>query len=142
MDDEAPEVLEGDQVTDLVLNTSPDQLLQSLVALVNEGRVPALPINLWTGGQVISGELVSAARYLDETARLLEQVDSVDEIGGIARVHRELALAAQVWSSGDELPLYIHLLNVTSRHATGGPTTTCWRGRLSRVDGWSLALPE
>jgi hypothetical protein len=70
---------------------------------------------------------------------LLEQAGTLDEADAIARVHRELALAAQVWNSGEEPPLYIHLLDVTSR-PTGADSTTCWRGRLARVDGWLLAL--
>src|SRR6478752_9953195 len=100
----------GDDLTELVLNTSPDQFLQSLVTVANEGHIAELSITLWVGGQIISGQLVSAARHLDETAALLERSGRGNGVEPIVDVHRRLALAAQVVSSDhDEVPIYIHL---------------------------------
>ena len=138
MDEQRPY---GDDLTDLVLNTSPDQFLEALVTVANEGHVSELSITLWVGGQIVSGQLVSAARYLDETALLLEQSAHGHGVEQIVDIYRRLALAAQVVSSDhDEVPVYIHLLDATfgpTRSSVGEPRRH-WRGRLSRVDGWIL----
>ncbi|MEE6178302.1 hypothetical protein [Mycobacterium sp. 050134] len=123
-----------------------DPELVRLVQFINAVDTAEVGLTLHVKGCVVSGMLISAARYY----RLL-----VDEFSGpnhngegaaaFADFYRpalekvEEAIASQTLEKRPDLPRHIHFRRAqTVINGQGSFTRSLWRGRLTEVDGWSF----
>ncbi|MCY1514629.1 hypothetical protein D9M68_491780 [compost metagenome] len=122
-----------------------DAFLQFLVNLVNNGsQIESIGVTLQMGGMLVSGSIVSGAKYFDSFAASF--TGSLNTLDAAARdaVHASLAELGDVFrvpQPADPLPNYIHLADALFFTADGTPIAgqpTLWRGRTSSVDGFIL----
>ncbi|WP_199428810.1 hypothetical protein [Qaidamihabitans albus] len=121
-----------------------DFLLQAFVDAVNQADDFTIAVTLSVPGGVVTGELITARRWMNEVANSVDTGDSA-AAALVADVYREQATlygsqrAQQNPLRGDVS--YIHLRD--ARWVTGnggvGPGLY-WRGLLNEVAGWSLGL--
>lgn len=123
-----------------------DWLLQHLVALVTDGPLE-MGITLQVSGLLVSGRLVSGARYFEGIAsdfahglaaypQVAKSVrDSFEEFG-------KLIYQSDAAPSSRPLPHYIHLTDAKFFSTAGEPVPAekgvWWRGRISEVGGFAL----
>jgi hypothetical protein len=111
----------------------------------NQGLTCA--ITLYSGGLVISGDLISGVAFSNGIAEALERQAgeeplTAEELGSLARMFRSQAkeLVKTVRTEEAGPAQYIHLADATI--FAGGhhhvPFGGYWRGRLSRIDSWSF----
>jgi hypothetical protein len=120
-----------------------DWFLQMLVKAVDTSVHLGTGITLNVGGILISGQLVSAQKYMEQTLGGL--ADARTQIGVSAESAAKLkdGLPEQAAEGGtlDQGPAFIHLKDARF-HAlgkNGWPQDGCWwRGKLSAVDGFVL----
>jgi hypothetical protein len=128
------------------LSLAPDWLLQHLVALVTDGPLE-MGITLQVSGLLVSGKLVSGARYFEgiasdfahglaahpQVAKSLRQ--SFEEFG-------KLIYEGDAATSARPLPHYIHLTDTKFFSTAGDPIPAgkgvWWRGRIAEVGGFTL----
>lgn len=125
---------------------SVDLMLETFVCLAEEQDV-SLGVTLTIHGLLISGNIISLQKYLEGIAQGFESTTSNQKIGQI--IAESYLNATQEYlkirTDGglEELPprLYIHLSDANFIFGnTIVPTETgvYWRGRLEKVDGFSL----
>jgi len=120
-----------------------DPTLESLIELANSGTM-SLGVTLWVGGVVISGTLVGVSEYFEGVAGFVE--GSGEGGAAIAGAYRKLAgtFHYEIGSQPEDVerfPTMIHLkaARVFSAGAAAMPRQGLWwRGRLDRVDGYSI----
>lgn len=123
-----------------------DWFLQSLVKLAN--GIPALEIGitLQVSGMLVSGSLVSGARYFEGFS---EEFSSAFTDDGIAdSIKDSYNKFSELYPSGEDKnissppPQFIHLKNARFFNTAGSPIPTnrgvWWRGRVSEVGGFSI----
>jgi hypothetical protein len=146
--DETPSVLPQPPV---------DFVLQAIVQLANDTGIE-LGLTVCVGGIVVSGTLIPGKKYFEEIANdalqasgpadqaVIRQAIS-DYLGNFGKmIYEQPENEEQSGNNGDEtmkkLPGYIHLRGAKFFHNSGNPIPTNqglrWRGRLSKVDGFSL----
>jgi hypothetical protein len=121
-----------------------DPYLSALVRTANAGALTA-NVTLWVAGAVLSGHLIGAGEYFETLAAVLEaagadaeisegyreQADYFREIGG-----DDVGQAMEA----DYTVTYIHLRDLRDWSIIGFPVKgVLWRGRIDKIDGWSLA---
>jgi hypothetical protein len=121
----------------------PDAMLQFLVRVIADADI-SLHVALWVHGQVVSGEMVSAAAWYGEMAHQFERseaaigIEAGEGMGGALREMERYAAVAAATPRDDKEPiLYVHLINATAIDGVNR-INGHWRGRLSSVDGWTL----
>ncbi|MFG6111142.1 gas vesicle accessory protein GvpU [Stenotrophomonas nematodicola] len=123
-----------------------DDFLQSIVNTVNLQPNYQLPVTLYLGGSLVSGQLISGDRYFEEMAELLSRGTydaehereltraSVNEFGDKYRKARE--------DQGEQDgPVFIHLREASVFGLTGSPIPSnpvLWRGRINAVSGFHI----
>jgi hypothetical protein len=118
-------------------------LLASLVRDVNTGDTEdGLSITLTVGGAIISGKLGSRTAYNRACMWHVDQGAKRDS-AGIRAAFRADAEADE--ASPSAWPSYVHVQDVRFFDATGASVprgthwpSVWWRGRIERVDGWTL----
>jgi hypothetical protein len=145
-----PMPVEYSQVEDV--NGAPDQLLATLVDIVNSLPGVELGVTLYVRGSIVSGLLISGRSYFGLLRAVLEESgddDSKPFVDALAEILNEVANIyprRPSEESADESPpdlartTYIHLRAATV-HVPGpnpGLEQGLWRGRLSEVSGWSI----
>jgi hypothetical protein len=93
----------------LPLSQAPDWLLQHLVALVTDGPLE-MGITLQVGGLLVSGKLVSGARYFEAAARPLPHYIHLTDTKFFSTAGDPVPAGKGVW----------------------------WRGRIAEVGGFTL----
>jgi hypothetical protein len=136
---------ESSPVSDTPIDPPKDWLLAFLVGLANDAGVE-LDITVVADGAVISGRLVSMQRWLTLNADRFP----AGEVAQVLSDHlRDIALSVTPGKDDSDeepeqtgvAPSYIHLTDARFVHGDGIVPNDCsllWRGRLSRVTGWSL----
>jgi len=134
------------------MNTSknwqePDGILQSLVTLVNEGRI-SLTITLIVNGTIVSGSVISGQEYTEAMKDIfaLGVPDAPED--SASRVLEAIAekLSPQLSSSAGtahdtQLTAFIHLKDMRRLGDNLKFTDAefpVWRVRLSAIDGWMI----
>jgi hypothetical protein len=121
------------------IHATPDPILRAIVGWTTQDESLEMGLTLHVAGVVVSGILVSAARFFDALAEWLksEGAEGWAEsfAGPMAEMFREPDPNAAEVS-------FVHLLN--ARVFTSGTDKplpeALWRGRLSEVSGWSVGL--
>lgn len=122
---------------------APDYILATLVELGNDAGLE-VGIRLFVGGLVLSGTLVSGAKYFDDVAQAIEGDEPVGENGSnaLAGLFKQVANKYRALTSDEDDDLtveYIHLQDAWSHSPGQNPLVVgSWRGRLSKIDGWAL----
>ena len=127
-------------------NKMKDPLLNLLISLSEKSESEStpeshsgIPITLFVGGIIISGEIVSKAVYYQQFA-----AGNVHDILSKFMSKTELATLTEGCEAANK---YIHLSRVqfistngnsTLNQAIGTGTTFFWRGRLDRIDGFHV----
>jgi hypothetical protein len=135
-----------DPIDRVALATEPDWFLQHLVWLANTGGVEA-GVTLVCGGTIVSGMLVSGAKYVQGFREEFTSSLAAELISVLDPMFDALA-APYAPTSDDENGLtverthYIHLRDARF-YAAGQPPIpgnrgVWWRGRLASVSGFSL----
>ncbi|OQO90713.1 gas vesicle accessory protein GvpU [Saccharomonospora piscinae] len=122
-----------------------DFLLQAFVDAANQMEDFAMGVTLSVSGGIISGDLVTATRWMDEVATLVEMEGS-EAAYHVGNVYREQAglykkRASQNRGEVHGEVTYIHLRNSQwlMREGHLGPEPGVhWRGLLTEVSGWAL----
>lgn len=117
-----------------------DPVLASLVRDVNAGDTEeGLSITLTVGGAIISGKLGSRTAYNRACMWHIDQ--------GTKRDSAEIRAAFRADADADEAswPSHVHVQDVRFFDATGASIprgahwpSVWWRGRIERIDGWTL----
>ncbi|ACU95104.1 MULTISPECIES: hypothetical protein [Saccharomonospora] len=123
----------------------PDFLLQAFVDAANQMEDFSMGVTLSVAGGIISGDLVTAPRWMDEVATLVEMEGS-EAAYHVANVYREQAglykkRAAQNRGEVHGEVTYIHLRDaqwLLDGHRLGPTPGMHWRGLLTEVSGWAL----
>ena len=120
-----------------------DPLLAGLVRDVNDRDTDdGLSITLIVGGAIVSGKLGSRTAYNRACMWHLDQGAERDnvEIRAVFRSDEEAGEAAP-----SSWPSYVHVRDMRFFDATGASVprgrhwpSVWWRGRIERVDGWTL----
>lgn len=121
-----------------------DGILLGLRDSAQSGSITGVGITLTIGGSVISGTLVGRNTWLDSMHNDLST--NHPTIGKVTEVLRD---TFRHDLSGDEAELsklmdddlFIHLVDakyVTGMNALPSEGSLFWRGRIDRVEGWSL----
>lgn len=123
----------------------PDFFLQNLVGFANDIGIES-PVTLHVGGFLVSGIVISGAKYFEEFSKIYGAGFADAELG--REIAGSLATLKKIYDRSDKPddpsppPTYIHLKNCRMFHNSGGPVpnngSVLWRGRLSCVDGFSL----
>lgn len=123
----------------------PDFLLQAFVDAANQMEDFAMGVTLCVPGGIVSGDLVTATRWMDEVATLVEMEGS-EAAFHVANVYREQAglykkRASQNRGEVHGEVTYVHLRDtqwlIQSGQLSPEPGVH-WRGLLTEVSGWSL----
>jgi hypothetical protein len=121
---------------------APDPLLDFLVKAAEAGMEVGLTLHV--SGVVVSGLVVSAARYLKEMSALIASAGVAPEFAeSLAELAAEMP--AEDLELMDEMPAweFIHLSGARI-HTPGSMAANhqpmLWRGRLDHVSGWSLGV--
>lgn len=142
MENEVEKAAEAVHVNDGV---DRDWLLQHLVTHINQTQDYSMPITLWVGGGMISGNLVSGSKFFD--AYTEEIVKNVKPEGKDATRSLFRKLGDRYYQPVDNPTatdtVFIHLLNARLWNPSGstpshGNPGVCWRGRISQITGYSL----
>lgn len=123
----------------------PDFLLQAFVDAANQMEDFAMGVTLSVAGGTITGDLVTATRWMEEVATLVEMEGS-EAAYHVANVYREQAglykrRAAQHRGEVHGEVTYVHLRDsqwVMPSGYLGPEPGVHWRGLLTEVAGWSL----
>ncbi|WP_019813647.1 hypothetical protein [Saccharomonospora saliphila] len=123
----------------------PDFLLQAFVDAANQMDDFAMGVTLSVSGGLITGDLVTARRWMEEVATLVE-LEGSEAAYHVANVYREQAgiykmRAAQNRGEVHGEVTYVHLRDSQWVQPSGhlGPEPGVhWRGLLTEVAGWSL----
>ncbi|HVT36067.1 MAG TPA: gas vesicle accessory protein GvpU [Nevskiaceae bacterium] len=125
-------------------HASPDFYLRELVTIVNKTGL-TFPITLWVGGSVVSGYLIGGADYFEELGSSLETFFASAKVDDPMSIANSLVEPYRKHYEDipdeDPPPTYIHLRNARVFAPGQNPMPsvgTIWRGRLSRVDGFSF----
>ncbi|MDV6304857.1 hypothetical protein R3P93_20030 [Rhodococcus cerastii] len=117
-----------------------DQLLTRIVTLFNLNSEAEVGITLTVSGVVVSGTLVSGARYFDAANETWSKGDLAAIWSLEVEHYRQLAdgtdradLSTEIARTG-----YIHLLDAVVHEGGRQLGVAAWRGRLTEVSGWSL----
>ena len=117
-----------------------DQLLTRMVTLFNLNSEAKVGITLTVSGLVVSGTLVSGAKYFDAANETWFKGDLAAIWSLEVEHYRQLAdgtdkadLSAEIARTG-----YIHLLDAVVHEGGRQLGLEAWRGRLTEVSGWSL----
>jgi hypothetical protein len=128
------------------LSQGPDWLLQHLVALVTDGPLE-IGMTLQVGGFLVSGKLVSGARYFEGIASdFAHGLAAYPQVAQSVRASFEefgkLIYEGNAGPSARPLPHYIHLTDTKFFSTAGEPVPAgkgvWWRGRISEVGGFAL----
>lgn len=134
------------------VNTEPDVILRTLVALANDSKEMEVGVTLHVSGIIVSGSLISYDAYWEAFRVLVHEngSPSVQSFGetfadAITGANRDAELDGNRTAEDDEAghhepPNYIHLRDAVVWAPGVEPTLakTLWRGRLSHVSAWSL----
>ncbi|NIJ14404.1 hypothetical protein FHU38_004805 [Saccharomonospora amisosensis] len=132
-----------------------DFLLQAFVDAANQMDDFSMALTLSVPGGIVTGDLVTASRWMNEVATLVE-MDGSEAAYHVANVYREQAglyRRRRAQNRGEVLGevTYIHLRDaqwVTGSGMLGPEPGIHWRGLIVDVAGWSLgrlplpAMPE
>ncbi len=116
-----------------------DWMLQLLVAMINSDPRNSMGLTLSVRGSVVSGIAVHRGRWAEEMMRAVVEAGSESEGSPVADVFRSVKMDAEAGSDLGEESVrtgFIHLVDASVDQVLVGH----WRGRLSRVDGWSLGV--
>jgi hypothetical protein len=112
-----------------------DLVLESIVSAVNRSPAGGIPITLYVGGIVVSGEMIGDRQYAELAGR--------EVASGGSETHRRLGqtIADFAVAAVDPAasPQHVNLREVVLA-MPGSHTLTVnavWRGRLAAVDGYS-----
>jgi hypothetical protein len=127
------------------LHQLPDENLVRWVAAV-EKQDATLGVTLMIGGIIITGTLVSSARWFSELAELAEQHENPQWSEGNTQALRERALAEQVEVIAEHATdsyRYLHIVDAVTHGASTRPFGQFrWRVRLASIDAWTLGVME
>jgi len=121
-----------------------DWFLQRLASFANEHGLE-MGITLQVSGLLVSGTLVSGARYFEAIAENFSQ--GLARHADLARVMKEgVASFAEVYAdvggTTPPLPQYLHLKDAQFFSTTGTPVPenqrVWWRGRVSEIGGFTI----
>lgn len=127
------------------VHASPDHVLVTLVRLVNNLPSAEIGLTLYVGGSIVSGLLVSGHSYFKLLSALVAGDGTDPSRTAFASIFQRAGEVYPESSEEDDEPKFsrtgfIHL-RAASVHTVGSTDTIdqdLWRGRLSRVDGWSM----
>lgn len=123
-----------------------DGFLQALVEMANAENVQlSFGITLNVGGVIISGQLISIRKYLEDFGEVFAEsfeISGHEEIGAMLRRAFKEAPTSVDDDSSSPGPSYIHLADARF-HSFDGRTIpsqqgVLWRGKLSSIDGFVL----
>jgi hypothetical protein len=147
------------------LRQNEDWFLRSLVLAANAvGDGPRVPITLYVGGTVITGDIVSGLAWFEGLAREIEEhspkegsdarakrrtrstLPSADQQIPLSRFLRETGERVYHTENASRPPAYIHLADATIVVPNGRPIPAeggvYWRARLSQIDAFHLGRLE
>jgi hypothetical protein len=125
-----------------------DPLLESFVSMCDRSDME-VGITLTIGGSTITGRLVAAKEYRKEFGRLMARLSGVDpdsaEGAEVVATFSPDEASPVTGLDPEVVPLAEHpgYLHLKQARVSLGPDLApaegvLWRGRISRVDGWSL----
>lgn len=132
---------ENNEITQVVRVDDKDWFLQSLINMVNGGKM-SFGITLNVGGFLVSGTLIGGKEYFEgfgeDFASGFQDLDSAESIKAAFSKNGE------IYTSEEDAPppSYVHIKDARFFNTNGNPIPgnrgVWWRGRVAEVDGFSL----
>lgn len=148
----ADENTEGEQasVQHVEVIGGKDWFLQSMIETVINAGVE-IGISLIVDGIIVSGILISGAKYFEELGESLKQASEADgdiqsimgeSWKGYKAIYDKPEDAAEDWSPPSASFIHIRKARFFSpgQQPIPGGTGVLWRGRLAAIGGWSLGM--
>ncbi len=122
----------------------PDWFLRALVrAAQNDGYI-GLGLTLQMGGLLVSGALINPKEYFEEFSKMMAKAH-IDYVDYALLLRKDIAALGEILDP-KAYPTYIHLKEAQYFTPAGDPipsnSMSLWRGRINRVDGFSLGALE